>query len=219
MPSSQDWLDVLALSGPEGGMEATAVAWDDMMQLHKEIADQMEIHELDMNHKSQAKRDVKRLRFHALTTTKRKSSPKHSLPPEVIAMCLAPAQYLDLPANTVTLGLGLSRKPELDAPKVWEAFTLGYQLINKTTLTPLNWHLSWGAALDKPAAQRTPSLRRGKGSCTGWTSRARLSSARKWQLQTSLAPTDPSLPTRHRASSSVAGGRLASSLSWSQSIS
>ena len=53
------------------------------------------------------------------------------------------------PSNVAKLGVGLTRSPTLAAPSTWKAFVLGYQHINRSSLTPLKWHLSWGAALSK----------------------------------------------------------------------
>ena len=101
-------------------MEAYAVSWEAMISDHQSCADPLP--PLDLQHKSDVTSDVKRLTFHALNASKRKSSPKHSIPTEVIATCLKPAWNLDAPCNVATLGLGISRVPSLCAPNTWAAF-------------------------------------------------------------------------------------------------
>ena len=60
------------------------------------------------------------------------------------------------PANVALLGVGITREPTVSAPNVWKAFVSGYQLINRSSYTPLKWHLSWGAALNKASKPGTP---------------------------------------------------------------
>ena len=46
------------------------------------------------------------------------------------------------------LGLGASQ-PDLQASGIYSAFLRGYTLINRSQLSPVEWHLSCGAGIPK----------------------------------------------------------------------
>ena len=47
------------------------------------------------------------------------------------------------------LGIGAPKLDKLEAPATYRNLFNGYYMINQSGLTPLKWHLSWGAALPK----------------------------------------------------------------------
>ena len=142
-PSQEQWVSLLSLDGGMGGMLATQTSWSDMLSEHAECAE--ESPELSMDHVEQGRTDVFRLRKHALRAGKRKSSPCHSVPVEVLAMILAPNRNI----SDKKFGIGVD-KSSIIAPATWRAFEKGYAMINRTGYTPLKWHFSWSACLKKP---------------------------------------------------------------------
>ena len=155
-------------------MRASCADWNQMLEEHISCAPPLP--EADMNHSKKAKEDVSRLKYHVLKAGKRKSSPWHSIPTEILGMILAPDYRLHEPGNVARLGLGINREEKLEAPSTRAAFIAGYTLLNRCSFTPLKWHASWGLH----SANRTERREQPASEWfTGWASRAKLFSAKK----------------------------------------
>ena len=147
MPRRSEWLSVWQLPGFEGGMEAVEAEWDSMLSEHITCAPELPPN--DMNFLSLAKRDVQRLKEHCVHAAKRKSAPAFSIPTAVLTMVLAPSWRMNSPAAKKALGLGAEVHDHLRTPWTKRALFLGYGHVNRTMFTPLKWHFSLGAALNK----------------------------------------------------------------------
>ena len=156
--SQQEWMHLWAREGAEGGMRASCADWNQMLEEHISCAPPLP--EADMNHSKKAKEDVSRLKYHVLKAGKRKSSPWHSIPTEILGMILAPDYRLHEPGNVARLGLGINREEKLEAPSTRAAFIAGYTLLNRCSFTPLKWHASWGAALCKQNGKKGAASKR-----------------------------------------------------------
>ena len=147
LPTRQQWMEVWSQKGHLGGMEATSTDWNTFLQTHESWAPQLP--DASLNHLELAKRDVKRLREHVVYSSKRKSAPLHSIPSAVLSMILAPNWRMQSPEAKKQGGLGAELDSKVRAPNTRLAFVKGYSLVNRSGLTPLKWHFSWGAAIPK----------------------------------------------------------------------
>ena len=86
---------------------------------------------------------------------KRKVCPSHAVPAELLLMALRP----NYRAKRKLPGIGTNEDPKLQANQCAWMYEEAYRKINQRGFTPLRWHRSWGAALQKnskigPAGKR-----------------------------------------------------------------
>lgn len=123
-------------------------SWQQLLTEHVSCAQAIALPHLSMNHVQDGRMYVRRLRSHVLVAGKRRSVPTHSVPPEVLAMCLLPTWKLDKPRVRAMLGIG-STSAMLFAHAIARVFEAAYIHLSRSGCTPLKWHRSWTAALDK----------------------------------------------------------------------
>lgn len=126
-------------------MEATEVDWDEMEATHLEYAMMEERVPRSLHHRDSARENLWNLVGHLRKCPKRKVCPSHSAPAELLLMALRP-NYL---AKRKQPGIGMDEDPKLQAKECAWMYEEAYRKINQTRLTPLRWHRSWGAALQK----------------------------------------------------------------------
>ena len=202
LPSKAAWLAAWGLSGPLGGMNAYETSWPQMLETHLEVASERPPPPRDLNHFALGKRDVLRLRRHCMFASKRKSAPEQSVPAGILLVALAPQWQLK--GNRASKLLGVGAQPlEICAPWTFKAMVDGYAQVNRTGLSVLKWHVSWGLASQRPT---TWLAFLAFVWFTGWTSKARPSTLAKWRPR--ISSFDLSILTAVRASFVIVGRRL-----------
>jgi len=141
MPTKEEWLQVWALPGCEGGMSVEVIEdWEEWRRgrLSEVCAP------LRMEQRAEAQRDLARIRRLCARAPKRKAVPAGAAPLEVLRLALDPSSCS--PARR--RGVGASAAPPATPTVAWAA-ELALWRIRSSRRTPLHWHRSQGAALRK----------------------------------------------------------------------
>lgn len=147
MPSSEEWLGVWALDGKDGGMQAQQVVWEAHRTAH--ISSFGPPPPFNNAHFHDAEKDLLGISKYVRRAPKRRATPHHSCPLELLCILLHPNRGID--SRGFGVGFAAQGGPAVHSARQW--LLRGLAHIRRTGATPLIWHRSAGVALKKGTAE------------------------------------------------------------------